>query len=168
MTGKRRCRAHGGATPKGRHSGPIRHGIYSKKLTEEEKALWPTIKVGSLDDEIRIAQIILHRLIETHEAIQAAPLDPKNAAGFYAVEVTITTLDGKTVTMKVPDTYALIDRFLGRIARLKLTRARLLAAKTACGDERARRRRRVDAAALGGLDGVRKPARESLIRPGNC
>jgi hypothetical protein len=134
MTGKRRCRAHGGATPKGRHSGPIRHGIYSKKLTEEEKALWPTIKVGSLDDEIRIAQIILHRLIEIHEAIQKAPLDPKNTAGFYPAEVTITTLDGKTVTMKVPDTYALIDRFLGRIGRLELTRARLLAAMREHGD----------------------------------
>jgi hypothetical protein len=134
MTGKRRCRAHGGATPKGRHSGPIRHGIYSKKLTEEEKALWPTIKVGSLDDEIRIAQIILHRLIETHEAIQKAPLDPKNTAGFYVSEVTVTTLDGKTVTMRVPDTYALIDRFLGRIGRLELTRARLLAAMREHGD----------------------------------
>jgi hypothetical protein len=128
LSGNRRCRLHGGATPKGRQQGPIRHGIYSKRLTEEEKALWPTIKVGSLDDEIRIAKIILHRLIETHEAIQAAPLDPKNAAGFYPAEISITTPDGKTVTMKVPDTYALIDRFLGRIGRLELRRARLIAA----------------------------------------
>jgi hypothetical protein len=134
MTGKRRCRAHGGATPRGRHSGPIRHGLYSRKLTEEEQALLPTIQVGSLDDEICIARILLKRLIETHEAIQAAPNDPKNAAGFYAAEISITTPDGKTSTMKTPETYALIDRCLGRLARLEVTRARLIAAMRERGE----------------------------------
>src|SRR4051794_24181632 len=53
LTGRSRCRLHGGATPKGAHArernGNYRHGIYSRKLSDEEKALLPTIKVGSLD-----------------------------------------------------------------------------------------------------------------------
>jgi hypothetical protein len=118
---------HGGATPIGRQQGPIRHGIYSKRLSDEERALLPTLDVTSLDDEIRIAKILLNRVIEMHEAIQAAPLDPKNTAGFYTAEVSITTPDGKTSTMRTPETFALIDRCLGRLGRLKLTRARLIA-----------------------------------------
>jgi hypothetical protein len=132
VTGRTRCRLHGGATPKGvnakERNGNYRHGLYSKRLTEEEQALLPTIKVGSLDDEITIARIILHRLVEIHEEIQAAPMDPNNPAGFYTAEISITTPDGTTATMKTPETYALMDRYLGRIARLELTRARLIAA----------------------------------------
>jgi hypothetical protein len=131
LSGKRRCRMHGGATPTGRQQGPISHGIYSKRLTEEEQALLPTIQVGSLDDEIALARILLKRLIETHEAIQKAPDDPANMAGFYASEITIEKPDG---TMKVPDTFGLIDRCLGRIGRLEVTRARLIAAMRGRGD----------------------------------
>jgi hypothetical protein len=98
IKGKRRCRLHGGATPKGRQHGPMKHGIYSKRLTKEEQALLPTIKVGSVDDEITMAWITLHRLIAMHEAIQAAPIDPKNSAGFYTAEIAVTTPDGKTST----------------------------------------------------------------------
>jgi hypothetical protein len=127
MSGKRRCRLHGGATPKGRQQSPIKHGLYSRKLTDEEKALWPTIKPGSLDDEICLARIILHRLSVMHEQIQAAPNDPNNMACFVMTEVTIGRPDGTTITMKVLDTFALIDRLLGRIARLELTWARLIA-----------------------------------------
>jgi hypothetical protein len=118
---------HGGATPTGRQQGPIRHGIYSKRLTDEEKALLPTIPVGSLDDEITIARIMLHRLAVMHEAIQAAPMDTNNSAGFRT-EIAIERPDGTTYTMRVPDTFGLIDRYLGRIARLELTRAQLIAA----------------------------------------
>lgn len=125
---------HGGATPTGRQQGPIRHGIYSRRLTEEEQALLPMIDVTSLDDEIRIAKVLLHRIIQIHDAVQAAPLDPKNLAGFRLAEVSITTPDGKTTTGGVPETFALIDRCLGRLGRLKLTRARLLAAMRERGE----------------------------------
>ena len=60
--------------------------------------------------------------------IQAAPLDPANTAGFYPAEVTVEKPDGTIITATVPETFALMDRCLGRIGRLKLTRARLLAA----------------------------------------
>jgi hypothetical protein len=36
--------------------------------------------------------------------------------------------------MKVPDTFGLIDRCLGRIGRLEVTRARLIAAMRGRGD----------------------------------
>jgi hypothetical protein len=129
---------HGGATPLGHQRGErnanYRHGIYSRKLTDEEKAIWPTIRVGNVDDEIRLATILLHRVIETHEAIQSAPMDPANKAGFTVGEISVTTPDGKTSTMRMPDIYPLIDRLLGRLARLELTRARLIAAKRERGE----------------------------------
>lgn len=133
VSGKRRCRMHGGATPTGRQQGPIRHGIYSKRLTDEERSLLPTIPVGTLDAEIIIARIILHRLIAMHDEIQAAPNDPKNMAGFRN-EVSIERPDGTTYTMRVPDTFGLMDRCLGRIARLELTRARLIASMRERGE----------------------------------
>lgn len=131
--GKRRCRLHGGATPRGTHrgerNGNYRHGIYSRKLSEEEQALMPTIPVGTLDDEIRLARLMLRRQMETHDAIQAAPMDAKNKAGFTVAEITVTTPDGTTSTMRMPDVYPLIDRLLGRLARLELLRSRLIAAR---------------------------------------
>ena len=74
-----------------------------------------------------MARILLCHIIDIHERIQAAPNDPKNSAGFYPAEITIKKPDGTTATMKTPETFALIDRCLGRIARLEVTRAQLLA-----------------------------------------
>ena len=34
--GKTRCKLHGGATPKGRQTGPLTHGLYSKAMSPAE------------------------------------------------------------------------------------------------------------------------------------
>jgi hypothetical protein len=31
MKGKTRCRLHDGKTPKGKHTGPLKHGLYSAR-----------------------------------------------------------------------------------------------------------------------------------------
>lgn len=63
-----RCDMHGGKS-----TGPKRcnvaqnarkHGFYSDALTEEEKQLWHTAEVGTLDDEIRLMRVKLHRLVK--------------------------------------------------------------------------------------------------------
>jgi uncharacterized protein YjcR len=64
-----RCAKHGGKStgaPKGNQNG-IRHGIYSSALTLDEKELWEQIKVGSLDDELRMARIQYLRALNTED-----------------------------------------------------------------------------------------------------
>lgn len=59
-----RCKLHGGKTPKGVNKGnkhAVRHGLYAKGLKSEELEIWHDISVGSLDDEIRLAKILLRR-----------------------------------------------------------------------------------------------------------
>ena len=64
MLGKRRCKLHGGAStgPKGKCALET-HGIYSKRLSDEERALLDEMRLGSLDDEIRVARLTLCRIL---------------------------------------------------------------------------------------------------------
>jgi hypothetical protein len=137
LEGKTRCKLHGGATPKGIKNA-VTHGIYRKTLSDEEQALWTTIQIGNVDDEIRMMRIMMNRAIETNAAIRAAPNDVKNMAGFELSEINRTTKGGKqdtSLTSKRPDTVAIIDRFAGRIAMLEKTRADLIAAASGEGGE---------------------------------
>jgi len=65
MKGKRRCANHGakstGPTPENNHLRT--HGVYSRYLTAEEVEVWPHIRVGSLDDEVKLAKIQIRRAL---------------------------------------------------------------------------------------------------------
>src|SRR5688572_4718104 len=63
MRGKNRCLSHGGKTPKGRHNGPMTHGLYSQYMTPAEQERWDSIQVGVLDDELRMLRIYLARCV---------------------------------------------------------------------------------------------------------
>ena len=132
LKGKTRCKLHGGATPKGQRNA-VKHGIYTKTLSDEERAFYDSIEIGSLDNEIRFAKIMLNRAIETNAAIREDPNSAKNLAGFELTEITRQTGNdsggkGKTnFTSKRADTTHIIITLMGRIAGLEKTRAELIA-----------------------------------------
>jgi len=137
MLGKERCRLHGGKTPKGKHTGPLKHGLYSSALSEEERDLWDDIQLGNVDDELRLCRIQLRRAMNLDAAIAKAPNDPKNLVGVELVEIRRTTGNGKSstdVTSKRPDIAGRMNALIGRIAQLEKTRAELIAAQAQSGD----------------------------------
>jgi hypothetical protein len=131
LKGKQRCKLHGGATPKGRQTGPLKHGLYSSTLSEEERELWDEIKLGNVDDELRLCRIQLRRAMNLDAEISKAPNDPKNLAGIELVEIKRTTGNGKSstdATSKRPDVAGRMNTLIGRIAQLEKTRSELLTA----------------------------------------
>jgi len=64
-----RCRMHGGIVKPWKNKNQFKpgnkaaliHGLYSAELTEEEIELLPYIKVGTLDDEIKMLKLLLRR-----------------------------------------------------------------------------------------------------------
>ena len=135
MRGKNRCLAHGGKTPKGRNGGALnenhKHGLYSSALTDEERELWDEIKLGNVDDELRLCRIQLRRAMNLDAAIGKAPNDPKNLVGIELSEIRRTTSNGKSTTdavSKRPDVAGRMNTLLGRIAQLEKTRSELLTA----------------------------------------
>jgi hypothetical protein len=131
LKGKQRCKLHGGATPKGRQTGPLKHGLYSSTLSEEERDLWDEIKLGNVDDELRLCRIQLRRAMNLDAEISKAPNDPKNLAGIELVEIRRTTGNGKSntdATSKRPDVAGRMNTLIGRIAQLEKTRSELLTA----------------------------------------
>jgi hypothetical protein len=137
LKGKQRCKLHGGATPKGRQTGPLKHGLYSVALSDEERDLWDDIQIGNVDDELRLCRIQLRRAINLDAAIGKAPNDPKNLVGIELVETRRTTGNGKSstdATSKRPDIAGRMNALLGRIAQLEKTRSELIAAAQAAGE----------------------------------
>jgi hypothetical protein len=137
MNGKTRCRLHGGKTPKGT-KGNRTHGLYSEALSDEERALWDEMQLGTVDDEIRLCRIQLRRAMNLEASISKSPNDPKNLAGIELVEIRRTTGGGKSSTdavSKRPDIHGRMNWLLGRIAQLEKTRAELIAAASEKGGE---------------------------------
>lgn len=137
MLGKERCRLHGGKTPKGRQTGPLKHGLYSAALTDEEREVWDDMQLGNVDDELRLCRIQLRRAMNLDAAISKAPNDPKNLIGVELVEIRRTTGNGKSstdATSKRPDIMGRMNWLIGRIAQLEKTRAELIAAQAQNGD----------------------------------
>lgn len=95
-----RCRMHGGPStgaPLG-NDNAVKHGIYRAALTDEERADYDGLRLGDVDDELRLVRVRLAR------ALRAERDDPK----------------------KDRDYEAIVDRLIGRIEGLERTRNRLL------------------------------------------
>lgn len=122
LAGKRRCKLHGGAsTGAGNPARPgnrnaLKHGLYSDRLTDEEKALLELMPVGNLDEEIRLARVLLMRTMEAEET------DDRS----LWIDRVILRKPGLDVTYRLPQYLEHIIRLLGRIARLEIARAALL------------------------------------------
>jgi hypothetical protein len=70
VPGSSRCKLHGGkstgAKEPARHPGnkhATKHGIYSKFLTDDEKADFDAAEIDQIDDELRLTKILLGRVL---------------------------------------------------------------------------------------------------------
>jgi hypothetical protein len=149
------CRVHGcncknpGGAPKGSSNGSV-SSIYSKGLLDDEVELFGKIDVAGLDDEIRMAKLMLRRAIVAQSRVQRireiaeqqgdsatpesvameltrleftadeAP-DPDRKGGKAKPEPTTLRLTKRVFEGR--DYWNEVQRFLGRIERLTATRA---------------------------------------------
>lgn len=121
-----RCKFHGGMStgpktiPERHHR--LTHGIYAKQFSDEEVKVYGQIKLGTVEQEIRLMRIRLRRaLAAEHENAGTAELDS-------TVERVLIGVEGskKDTTSKVRDYSGLIDRITSRIESLERTRRELL------------------------------------------
>ncbi len=143
------CRHHGcncknpGGAPKGNRNG-LKHGLYTAGLLDGERELWGDIDVAGLDDEIRVAKIMLRRaliaqakrdgkveqlkkLVRGEDSIEVATellelsrleLAASESQDSEAPELVKQVLEGR-------DYWNEIHRFLGRVDRLSATRSQM-------------------------------------------
>lgn len=130
ITGRTRCRNHGGKTPRGTANAAKPGSLYSKFLTPDELALHDNMELGKVDDELRFLRIRLTRELAHEEEHGKTP----------EIDTVIQRKGGgpNTVTGEVHrkqrDYNAKIDRILGRIESLERTRAELLKADANAGE----------------------------------
>src|SRR3954454_1941915 len=136
LKGKTRCKLHGGATPKGRQTGPMTHGLYSNALTEAEVAAWGAVPLGDVDHEIRMCKIWLARaMVLDHTISQPPAVDGTELAEIRRSSSSDDGMNRTDTVSRRPDTTARINMLVGRIAQLEKTRAELIAAAQASGDD---------------------------------
>lgn len=134
LNGSSRCKLHGGSAGKANKGNQhaVKHGIYSRVLTDEEKELWDQVELGKVDDELRICKLRLMRAIRAEQEANDAPqLDSRTEEPALAFGVPIDGDDGEPEIIekrsyKRRDYAALIDRLMGRIESLERTRAELI------------------------------------------
>lgn len=134
-----RCRVHGGTStgnPKAEgNKSALKHGFYSDALQPEERVLWERVEVGSLDDEIRLMKIKLHRLVrmsgsqDVAELVDSA-LEVANKRGMEYSHATQSMVPYDKLEIKVaaPQYADLIIKALDQIRKLELARAQMKAA----------------------------------------
>jgi hypothetical protein len=136
LKGSTRCRLHGGAATaanKG-NAHAVKHGFYSDALLPEEKTLYERAEVGSLDDEIRLARVKLHRFVklsgslELREMVDSAlEVTRKMGVAFDAETKSVEPYDKKEFKVAAPDYADLIIRQIDLIRKLELARKDLMA-----------------------------------------
>lgn len=128
-----RCRMHGGTNkgaPKG--SQAKAGALYSNYYTDEEKLLADELELESIDAELRLCKIRLNRALklEAEQAAEALELERivETPAIVGGVPITddpdVPPVQQKTFVRK--DYEPIIQRLLGRIESLTLTRQKLI------------------------------------------
>ena len=127
MRGKTRCRLHGGLStgPPKNNKNSWKYGIYAQGIKDEEKELYEQIKVGTLDDDIKIIKLQLARAVkaqkEFEESSKNAELETVESKG-SSFQKTETGWKKAEVIKKHPNYRKIIFQLSGRIAKLELTR----------------------------------------------
>ncbi len=116
-----RCRLHGGTNtgPPAGNRNAVTHGIYGVGLSMEEKGLWRDIRVGELDDELRLARLQLRRALVARKKGGLRISETRAATDALGRELAETI-------KKRPDFDQMIDRLLGRIGNLERQRAEIM------------------------------------------
>ena len=117
-----RCHKHGGAStgPKTPNTAAnaLKHGIYAAHFTDEELAVHQELKLGNVDEELRLMRLRLRRaLAAEHQANGEVELE----------EVIERDIDSKIgarseTKSRVRDYVGIIDKTMARIESLERTR----------------------------------------------
>lgn len=137
VEGKKRCKLHGGAStgPKKPNSATnaLKHGFYSDALLPEERLLYERAEVGSLDDEIRLARVKLHRFVRLSGSLDlmdmvdgALEIVRKTGEAYDAAAKEVLPYDKKEIKAAAPDYADLIIRQIDLIRKLELARRDLM------------------------------------------
>lgn len=126
-----RCRLHGGAASKANKGNvhAVKHGFYSDALLPEEKLLYERAEVGSLDDEIRLARVKLHRFVRLSGSLELADMvdgalevTRKIGMAYDLATEDMAPYDKKELKAAAPDYADLIIRQIDLIRKLELAR----------------------------------------------
>ncbi|CAB3784382.1 HGGxSTG domain-containing protein [Pararobbsia alpina] len=135
-----RCRVHGGKStgPKTDAARPgntnaVKHGFYSDALLPEERLLYERAEVGSLDDEIRLARVKLHRFVRLSGSLElqdmvdgALEVTRKIGMAYDPLIEDMAPYDKKEFKAAAPDYADLIIRQIDLIRKLELARKDML------------------------------------------
>jgi hypothetical protein len=135
--GNGRCRVHGGKStgPKDQkgNTNAVKHGFYSDALLPEEKLLYERAEVGSLDDEIRLARVKLHRFVRLSGSLElqdmvdgALEVTRKIGMAYDPATEDMAPYDKKEFKAAAPDYADLIIRQIDLIRKLELARRDLM------------------------------------------
>lgn len=120
VPGAKRCRFHGGKTPKGNRNAAKPGSLYSQYLSPEEQDAFEAMEIGRLEDELRLTRIRLARALAAEMNSQGMPeadshtvLTATGGAQFSGATASETT------TTKVRDYVSIIDRLTARVAKLE-------------------------------------------------
>ena len=142
LEGATRCRLHGGAASKANkgNAHAVKHGFYSDALLPEEKALYERAEVGSLDDEIRLARVKLHRFVKLSGSLDlqqmidgALEVARKSGMAYDQAMQSMQPFDKQEIKAAAPNYAELIIKQLDIIRKLEL--ARLDINKAGGGDD---------------------------------
>lgn len=126
-----RCRIHGGAStgPKKPNvaANATKHGFYSDALLPEERNLWERVTLGSIDDEIRLMRIKLHRLVKLSGSAEVADLidSALEVARKQGDDPKLGPFDRSEIKVKAPQYADLILQAVGEIRKLELQRLQM-------------------------------------------
>lgn len=123
VKGKKRCRLHGGLSPGGKkeNKNSSKHGIYESGLSEDEKKLYLSIKLGDFQHETRMCRILLRRALIAKKTYEEERREPPLVEKWAENKVEEDGTIKQTRIKKHPLYYTIIDRYLGRIAKLEKT-----------------------------------------------
>src|SRR5699024_407247 len=134
-----RCRMHGGKStgaPAKNKNAAKPGGLYSKFLTDEEKKISEQIKLGQVDEELRLTRIRLMRAMERENEFANTLEDDQEKREPVEIDgEAVPNAEKVTVKRKVRDCGALIDRLPPRIESLEKTRAQLVEIERAGGGD---------------------------------
>ena len=126
-----RCRVHGGSStgPKDSagNTNAVTHGFYSDALQPEERILWERVTPGSIDDEIRLMRVKLHRLVKLSGSAEVAYLidSALEVARKQGDDPQLGPFDRSEIKVKAPQYADLILQAVGEIRKLELQRMQM-------------------------------------------
>lgn len=129
--GKSVCSIHGarstGPKDAAGNTNAVKHGFYSDALQPEERILWERVTPGSIDDEIRLMRVKLHRLVKLSGSADVADLidSALEVAQKRDTHPKIGEFEKSEIKVKAPQYADLILAAVGEIRKLELQRLQM-------------------------------------------